>query len=173
MSAGYGEEPTDRPGRRADETGRQATGGARSEGVFQARQGSGGPRVSSERASTLDGTGATMIAAPGFSTGWKIGDGKPMGGVRRSTWPAWTVSSQPQSRAHAAVAAVLEAERAEERQFPSWAPAGESQQQYHGVTPQVRPSHCQLPVACGATADSRNATRATAQRKRSRVTPLL
>jgi hypothetical protein len=37
----------------------------------------------------------------------------------------------------------------------------------------VRPSHCQLPAACGATADSRNATRATAQRKRSRVTPLL
>jgi hypothetical protein len=63
--------------------------------------------------------------------------------VRSASLVGWTVRTQRQSVGHAA----LESIAANWAQFASRRPVGAAQQQYHGVVPQVRPSHRQTAPA--------------------------
>jgi hypothetical protein len=87
-----------------------------------------------------------------------------------ASWPAWTTGTQPQSVEHGAAP---EAGCVEAPQFASWASMGDTQQQNHGVVPQVRPSHCQAAPAWGANAEHSSARSVTIQIVRRCLTGLL
>jgi hypothetical protein len=170
--------PTSRHGdcRRADGSGsiadeeRQAAGGARREGVSRVGEGRGGPRVSMGQYPTSTEDSGIVTGARRSSTGWAAGartrDAAPGSAGRASR----SVRTQAQSVGHASAP---EAGCADARQCASLASTGDTQQQYHGVVPQVRPSHCQTASAWGANAEKSSAMRAIVQIVRTELTLLL
>lgn len=133
-------------------------------------RGRGGPRTSTDRATISVGRGTMLMGARTSRAGELAGIRTRGAAVRSAGWASRIVSTQPQSAGHVAAPA---AGRADVLQFPSLASTGDTQQQNHGVFPQVRPSHCQTASTWGISDERSSATSAKIQIVRMELTVLL
>ena len=134
---------------------RQAAGGARSDEEPEAKARRGGPRPSRKRVNRSGRSGATSGRA--LST-WARANTEAIAScdaIEKSLPEASTTKVHPQSALHGPAwpedRGADVARGADTPHAPGNSPAGDSQQQTHGVAPQFLPSHCHAARAWVAT----------------------